>query len=477
MKRKMGRAKMKGTGLLQKAAVISVLLFAIGYAIIPASAQNQSSVYTLAQAKESIKNSQNAVNYMQGLGLNTDYARDMLNDANIFLENGDYGSVIETGGSIMALRDDAVSLRKKISNSRELLEDGKKLSLNVSGIEELLNQGTADFEIGNYEASSPSIEKSLAGISSLLGKQLESLIPAADSLQNLASGQGIELSAVNSASEEIRKKLSAGDFTGTSVLKSRILALNSSVHGLVSIRESVRYAESMNITHARFNDLYNEAFLSIELGQYANAEKAADESANLRGFMGSFQEERKNAEALIGELHATNLDASGPEKLLAQADEKFLLEDYGQAESLARSAAMGAQEVKASSLLFGVVSKSRIKFSLLEFLKKYWWAAALAAIAAGVSGIFIYRILSARLLRMKISSLRKEEKAMIEMIKKSQADYFARKSISRESYNLAVDQYQERLLRIKEELPVLESLLGKRTGKDSGKNNAEETKV
>ena len=193
--------------------------------------------------------------------------------------------------------------------------------------------------------------------------------------------------------------------------------------------------------------------------------------------MGSFQEERKNAEALIGELHATNLDASGPEKLLAQADEKFLLEDYGQAESLARSAAMGAQEVKASSLLFGVVSKSRIKFSLLEFLKKYWWAAALAAIAAGVSGIFIYRILSARLLRMKISSLRKEEKAMIEMIKKSQADYFARKSISRESYNLAVDQYQERLLRIKEELPVLESLLGKRTGKDSGKNNAEETKV
>ena len=99
-------------------------------------------------------------------------------------------------------------------------------------------------------------------------------------------------------------------------------------------------------------------------------------------------------------------------------------------------------------------------FITIKYAKKKDWDVPLSKILILIIfGGISYTVLYIKLLNHRISNLRKEEATIIGLINKYQEDYFKLKKISREAYNAAVDKHQERILKIKETMPILESKL------------------
>ena len=82
----------------------------------------------------------------------------------------------------------------------------------------------------------------------------------------------------------------------------------------------------------------------------------------------------------------------------------------------------------------------------------------------GFVGTFIigrigYAQISKQLIQKRINSLKRELVVTKELIKKAQEDYYKRKIIAKQEYELIMDKHQERIVEIKERLPVYKQKL------------------
>ena len=116
-------------------------------------------------------------------------------------------------------------------------------------------------------------------------------------------------------------------------------------------------------------------------------------------------------------LQLQGLDASGPYNLLNQAIDRFVVNDYEEAENLLKSSIEEAEKIKTSSLLFGVISKSELKFDIINFLRAYWWLILIIILILIIFGGISYTVLYIKLLNHRISNLRKEEATIRDFIR------------------------------------------------------------
>ena len=78
-----------------------------------------------------------------------------------------------------------------------------------------------------------------------------------------------------------------------------------------------------------------------------------------------------------------------------------------------------------------------------------------------------YSKVQRELLGRKVVKLEQELIFINKEIKKKQEEYFSKKIISKSEYNTTIDEHQERMLVIREKLPVLKAKLNKRQEVDN----------
>jgi tetratricopeptide (TPR) repeat protein len=411
---------------------------------------------SIFQAQESIKKSQNAVNYMENLGLNTERVNDLLEEAKLFFKLEDYGRVVEIGKEINQLKETAILLSANIDKAKSLIESAKSIKLNVSSIEKQLSSGIEEFEINNYEEAQIKIDQSLNYVKEKLENESKNLISVLDNLNNKTIKKNITLNIINDLLNQLQNKLLQENLLDTHIIKKEILMLNTSTENLIKVKDDILEMLDNNLTTSRVDDLFKEALLAIELGNFDRANSIIQEIEDLKENAFIILNQINEVKQIIKDVELQGLDVTEAENLLSQGIDKFIINDYEEAEELLQKSIKKIEQIKTSSLLFGLINKSELKFSIITFLKAYWWAILIIILVLIIFGKITYDILYIKILNHRISNLKNEQEAIINLIKKYQEDYFKRKIISKTSYNAAVDKYQERLLKIKEKIPIIE---------------------
>ena len=66
-----------------------------------------------------------------------------------------------------------------------------------------------------------------------------------------------------------------------------------------------------------------------------------------------------------------------------------------------------------------------------------------------------------KVLNKRIKDMNVEKDVLTELMKKAQSDYYSKGIIPKQTYEIKLSKYKERMQQIKQELPVVESRLDK----------------
>ena len=105
------------------------------------------------------------------------------------------------------------------------------------------------------------------------------------------------------------------------------------------------------------------------------------------------------------------------------------------------------------------------KDNLLNFFKENYKLILIVLFLISLALILIYNRLLIFILQRKIRDTKIESDVLTDLIGKAQKDYYARGSITKETFDLKTAKFKEGLTIAKRRLPVLEGLLTSRLSK------------
>lgn len=171
------------------------------------------------------------------------------------------------------------------------------------------------------------------------------------------------------------------------------------------------------------------------------------------------------AKISIEDYEIKKIDVSEASNLLDEAEIAFYDGGY---ESSKRLLEMVNENLELKSLESATfVSLQR---GTKNFFQRYWIFIILFLISGGVTGFFIYKNISLRILKKRINKLNIEKKILVGLMKKTQIERFRENKISNLVYNIRMKKYNEKLNKIKQELPVFENKLSSKNSFNFLKN-------
>jgi len=159
------------------------------------------------------------------------------------------------------------------------------------------------------------------------------------------------------------------------------------------------------------------------------------------------------------EIKDSEFEVSNASYFLELGRVAFREDRYGDAEEYLELSRVELEKERAANARAGTIQNATI-----YFFQKYWYVVLIALIALFLIGYYVYRKTKVRMLRAKIKRMKMEKKTLISLMKRTQIERYKKNIISGLVYNIRIKKFQERLGRIKEELPVLEGRLGKMVG-------------
>ncbi len=145
-------------------------------------------------------------------------------------------------------------------------------------------------------------------------------------------------------------------------------------------------------------------------------------------------------------------------QILSQAKTAFAEERYTDTEKLLNDLTTKLEKERVDySTLRG------LKIGAQNFFQRYWLAIIISIIVIFLVSYVSFKIFEKKIIRKKIAKMKTQEKVINNLIKRTQEERFKQGTLSGLVYNIRMTKYKEKLDRIAEELPVLESKLKKKS--------------
>jgi len=157
------------------------------------------------------------------------------------------------------------------------------------------------------------------------------------------------------------------------------------------------------------------------------------------------------------------IDTSKILELIEQAEISLREERYEDAESYLKETDTKLEE---SNLQYYKI-KTLINSSKNFFVRNWWQSLSVLLLIIIITPFLLKKIKIVRT-KNRLNSLRTELKKLDDLIKSLQKDYFEGSNISKNTYEIRMNKYRERINEIKHTIPVLESIIngGKKPKKD-----------
>lgn len=167
------------------------------------------------------------------------------------------------------------------------------------------------------------------------------------------------------------------------------------------------------------------------------------------------------SELRVTEFRQKGVDTSEVEAVLSDAIDEFGNERYEDAENLLEGIDGKLIELSAETTLVKTIYRAgKEKFTV--FIKDHYRELLLLLGSLLIIAILFYNRIKIAMLRREIKDMKVEKTVLEDLMKKAQSDYFIKGDIAKETFEIKIAKYKERLVEIKQKLPVSEALLEKR---------------
>lgn len=162
----------------------------------------------------------------------------------------------------------------------------------------------------------------------------------------------------------------------------------------------------------------------------------------------------------VEELEKIGLNASKVKGLLNKSTVTFQEERYEEVEELIKETYAELTDIRAEATIVQVRVKAA-RENVISFVRDNW-----SSILIGGGGVFaivyvVFNRIMVMRTRNEINDLEIEKEVLAKLMKKAQSDHFQKRTLTRESYEIKMNKYKERMIEIKELLPVLRSKVKK----------------
>ena len=274
------------------------------------------------------------------------------------------------------------------------------------------------------------------------------VIPAASALDN-STVKVYDISNAISSSENIIDNMKSNNFSIVYVTDALIEAKR--IFEIAKKAEIIRNTNNQTEKNMLMQEL---ALIDWQNVQYRDVLQYTDK----------IKEREKSAFFIFDSLNslekdiqnATTIDTTEPQALFKQAETAFYEDRYEDALNLISESrnSLETKKIESSSL-------SVIRSNTINFLKKHWIQSIFTVLILAAIVYFYAKKIEKNRIRKKIKRLKAEERAIEELMKKTQAERFEQNKISGLVYNIRMEKYKKKLNEIKEMLPVFEARLKK----------------
>jgi len=166
-------------------------------------------------------------------------------------------------------------------------------------------------------------------------------------------------------------------------------------------------------------------------------------------------------ELRIEEFKLQGVDVSSAEEILVSAVTEFDNERYEDSEQILGTIDKNLIDISAESTITKTIYRAG-KENIFVFLKEHYKPILLLFGSLLIIAILLYNRVMMSVLRRRIRDMKVEKEILVELMKKSQTDYFARGEITKKTYEVKLSMFKKRFAELKQKLPISEALLEKR---------------
>tara|TARA_Y100000310_G_scaffold203351_1_gene203579 strand:- start:9340 stop:10380 length:1041 start_codon:yes stop_codon:yes gene_type:complete len=167
------------------------------------------------------------------------------------------------------------------------------------------------------------------------------------------------------------------------------------------------------------------------------------------------------SEIRILEFKEQNVDTFEAEEMLSTAINEFENERFESIEEILNNVDAKLIDLSAETTIVRTIYRAG-KENIVDFVKEHLMALLLLLGSLLVIAILLYNRIRIAILRRNIKDMKVEKDILDELMKKAQSDYFTKGDITKQTFEIKMSKFKERLVEIKQKLPVTETLLDKR---------------
>lgn len=218
---------------------------------------------------------------------------------------------------------------------------------------------------------------------------------------------------------------------------------------------------SSGLGTAFVNDTILEAKTALNKSDYASAFKNAELVSQRKSQAYNISDSLRALEFGMDELESAGLNSTGARELFNQSVAAFANERYGEAERLVSQAYAELADVRAEATLVNIMINSA-RENIVFFVKENASNILVSVAVLLMAGYACFGKLNVVRIRNKIRDLEIEKTVLKDLMKRAQSDHFEKRTMTRETYEIRMKKYKERMVEIKETMPVLKARAGKK---------------
>lgn len=232
----------------------------------------------------------------------------------------------------------------------------------------------------------------------------------------------------------------------------------SAVQAIERAEEIIEEMKNLGLKVGYANDTLNEAKLMLQRGNYLAAKSLAEYVEVIRDKAIEVDKLIDEVEEKAYEAKEKGLKIEDLEVLLKKGIEYFEEENYDEAKELLLKCLNGIEEREKEKIVARISLKNEIRL-LTNFLKENYPRMILSIIVFSSIFSLSYRRFRRYLLEERLRKLKKERNVIERLLKNLQRKYFVRGTISKKEYETLSESYSKKLIRVKKNIKVLESIL------------------
>jgi len=415
-------------------------------------------IVTEQQASIALGKARDIIEDMENSGFNVARVNDLIEEARKerVLEN--YERVVAISDEIADLKQKAIDVQDQIKEVTLRIDEAKKSDFDATESEVLLNLSIVEFALENYEGSEEFLLNSIDLLNINVEEEFKILLNNFNDLKKESLENNLNITRLENTISNAQK-LETVDIKNLNTLKQEFINLNKSIIMLIEAKNDITAMAEAGLRTTRVNDVLDDLEFALELGYYNEIDDISKNIGDLKLKAFGIEVNIKKTKTKIDEAKGYNLDVNEVKSLFNSSVNEFNLENYEDAEKLLKQSFEKTEKIISDSLLFGTISKSELRFNIINFLKRFWWLVLIIITITSIFGIIAYQRVSIMILESNLRRFEREKKAIVSLIKKAQTAHFKENIMDKSTYNLTFNKHQDRIIEIKEKIPVVKAKL------------------